>query len=75
MSLKIHFLHSHFEFFSENLGAVGDKQGEKIRQDIQSMEKRYKGVWNEGMMGDDCWMLYCDDANHPYKPKSHIKHF
>ena len=75
MSLKMHFLHSHLEFFSENLGAVGDEQGEKFRQDIQSMEKRYKGVWNEGMMGDDCWMLHCDDANHPYKPKSYIKHF
>ena len=38
-------------------------------------KKRYKGVWNEGMMGDDCWMLYCDDANHPYKRKSYVKHF
>ena len=54
ISLKMHFLHSHLEFFPENLGAVGDEPGEKFCQDIQSMEKRYKGVWNEGMMGDDC---------------------
>ena len=75
ISLKMHFLHSHLEFFPENLEAVGDEQGENFCQDIQSMEKRYKGVWNEWMMGDDYWMLYCDDANHPYKRKSYVKHF
>ena len=25
-------------------------------------------------MGDYCWMLYGDDANHPYKRKSYVKH-
>jgi hypothetical protein len=29
MSLKIHFLHSHLDFFPENLGAVSDGQGER----------------------------------------------
>ena len=43
MSLKIHFLHSHLEFFSENLGSVSDEQGERFHQDISLMEKRYKG--------------------------------
>ena len=47
--LRIHFLHSHFEFFPENLGAVNDEQGEIFHKDIQAMEERYKGVWNEGM--------------------------
>ena len=75
MSLKMHFLHSHLEFFPENLGAGSDEQGERFHQDIQAMEERYKGVWNEGMMGDYCWMLYRDDANYPYKPKSYFKHF
>ena len=75
MSLKMHFLHSHLDFFPENLGAVNDEQGERFHQDIQAMEERYKGVWNEGMMGDYCWMLYRDDANYPYKRKSYFKHF
>ena len=75
MSLKMHFLHSHLDFFPENLGAVSDEQGERFHQDIQAMEERYKGIWNEGMMGDYCWMLYRDDANHPYKRKSYVKHF
>ena len=28
MSLKIHFLHSHLDFFPENLNSVSDEQGE-----------------------------------------------
>ena len=42
MSVKMHFLHSHLEFFPENLGAVSDEQGERFHQDIQAMEERYK---------------------------------
>ncbi|UYV76875.1 LAMA2 [Cordylochernes scorpioides] len=42
MSLKIHFLHSHLDFFPENLGAVSDEHGERFHQDISSMEKRYQ---------------------------------
>ena len=69
--LRMHFLHSQLEFFPENLGAVSDEQGEIFHEDIQAMEERYKGVWNEGMrMGDYCWMLYHDDTNHPHKQKS-----
>ena len=30
MSLKIHFLHSHLQFFPENLGMVSDIQGERF---------------------------------------------
>ncbi|KAI6651868.1 Receptor-type tyrosine-protein phosphatase epsilon-like [Oopsacas minuta] len=42
MSLKLHFLHSHLDFFPENLGAVSDEQGERFHQDIQEMETRYQ---------------------------------
>ncbi|UYV84034.1 hypothetical protein LAZ67_X000929 [Cordylochernes scorpioides] len=42
MSLKIHFLHSQLDFFSDNLGAVSDEHGERFHQDISSMEKRYQ---------------------------------
>ena len=42
MSLKIHFLHSHLDFFPENCGAVNDEQGERFHEDISSTEKRYK---------------------------------
>ena len=57
MSLKIHFLHSHLDFFPSNLGAVSDEQGERFHQDILQMEQRYKGRWEESMMSDFCWFL------------------
>jgi hypothetical protein len=43
MPLKIHFLHSHLDFFPQNLGAVSDEHGERFLQDIAVMEKRYQG--------------------------------
>ena len=38
MSLK---LHSHLDFFQDNLGNVSEEHGKKFHQDIQVMEKRY----------------------------------
>ena len=67
MYLKVHFLHSHLDFFPTNLGPVSDEQGERFEQDIQAIEACYQGFWNEGMMGNYCWMLYCDDQSHSYK--------
>jgi hypothetical protein len=52
MSIKVHFLHSHLDFFRDNLGAVSEEQGERFHQDIQMMEKRYEGKWNAAMLGD-----------------------
>jgi len=43
VSLKIHFLHSHWDFFPENCGAVSDEHAERFHQDISSIEKRYQG--------------------------------
>jgi hypothetical protein len=53
MSLKIHFLNSHLDFF----GAVSEGQGERFHKDIKEMERRYRGWWNVNMMGDCCWTL------------------
>ncbi|MFP3032588.1 MAG: hypothetical protein ACEY3M_16215 [Wolbachia sp.] len=39
MSLKIHFLDSHLEFFPKNVGAVSDEHGERFHQDME-MEMR-----------------------------------
>ena len=75
MSLKMHFLHSHLNFFPENLGAVSDEQGERFHQDIQLMENRYQGFWNESMMGDYCWMLYRDNPDKVFKRKSYSQRF
>ena len=54
MSLKIQFLHSHFDFFPENLSSVSNEQGERFYQDILRMEQLYKGKWDVSMMSDYC---------------------
>jgi hypothetical protein len=33
MSLKVHFLNAHLDYFPENLGAVSEEQGERFHQD------------------------------------------
>ena len=43
MSLKLHFLHSHLDFFRDNLGNVSEEHGERLHQDIQVMENVIKG--------------------------------
>ncbi|UYV80311.1 hypothetical protein LAZ67_18002370 [Cordylochernes scorpioides] len=72
MSLKIHFLHSHLDFFPDNLGAVSDEHGERFHQAISSMEKRYQGKWSPAMLADDCWALKRDLPQAKYRRKSTI---
>ena len=67
MSLKIHFLHSHMDFFPENCGAVSDEHRECSHQDISSIEKRYQGKWNCAMLADYCWTLARDAPTMEYK--------
>ena len=38
MFLKVHVLHSHFDFFAENFGDVSAEHGERFHQDISVME-------------------------------------
>ena len=60
MSLEIHFLEFHFDFFPENLGEVSDENVERFHQDILAMEKRYQGKWTLSMLADCCWTLKRD---------------
>ena len=58
MSLKIHFLHFHLNFFPPNLGAVSDEHGERFHQDITKMERTIKAngtlAWWETSSGYSC---------------------
>lgn len=63
MSLKIHFLSSHLDYFPENCGSVSDEQGERFHQDFAAMEARYKGKWSPAMIADYCWTLIRDSPN------------
>ena len=71
MSVKVHFLHSHLEYFPENLGALSEEQGERFHQDIKIMKKRYQGRWNVTMIADYCWCLMRDEQN--FKPSRKSK--
>jgi hypothetical protein len=75
MSLKIHFLHSHLDFFPPNLGAVSDENGERFHQDIKLMEERYQGRWSSAMLSDYCWLLYRETSTAKYKRRAKRKHF
>jgi hypothetical protein len=58
MSLKLHFLHSHLDFFPENLGAVSDEHGERFHQTIRVLEERYSGKCQGiSMLTDYCWTV------------------
>jgi hypothetical protein len=67
MSLKIHLLHSHLDFFPENCGAVSDEHGERFHQTIAEMEKRYQGKWSPVMLADFCWTVVRDSPELVYK--------
>ena len=43
ISVKLHFLCSHLEFFQENLADFSEEDGERFHLDNEPMEKRYKG--------------------------------
>ena len=42
MSVKMHFLRSHLDYFPDNWGDFSEEQGERFHQDISDMEKRYQ---------------------------------
>ena len=42
MSVKMHFLRSHLDYFPHNWGDFSEEQGERFHQDISDMEKRYQ---------------------------------
>lgn len=74
MSLKIHFLESHLDFFPNNLGQFSDEHGERFHQDILRMEIRYKGKNVIHMLAEYCWSI-CRETRGPYKRKSNAIHF
>ena len=53
MSVKLHFIHSHFDFFFPcEPRLYHDEQGESFHQNIKDMKNSYQGRWNANMMTD-----------------------
>ena len=67
MSVKLHFLHSHLEYFPDILGDYSKVQGERFHQDLNVMERTYQAVWGVNIMADYCWMLKRESENKKYR--------
>ena len=57
MSLKIHMIHSHLDFFPDNRDMVSDEHGERFQQKIATMENTYQGNGSTSILADSCWAL------------------
>src|SRR5258705_1856737 len=57
MSLKVHFMHSHLDYFPQNCGDLSDEHGERFHQDIAAIQSRYEGKWMPSMLADYCLTL------------------
>ncbi|GBL93506.1 hypothetical protein AVEN_59699-1 [Araneus ventricosus] len=75
MSLKLHVLDSHLNFFPQNLGTISDEHGERFHQDISMFEKRFSGLWNRSMLAEYCWSVIRDTQSDAYKRKRQKKSF
>ena len=60
MTIKVHYLHSHLEYFPENLGDFSEEQEERFHWDIKTLESRYQGICDKLLMADYCWSLEKD---------------
>ena len=73
MTLKLHLLHSHLEFFPANLGAVSDEHSERFHQDIVVVETCYKRKSNANMVGDYCWFLQKQSETKYHRSAKRVK--
>jgi hypothetical protein len=74
MSLKMHSLHSHLDFFPVNLGAVSDEHGERFHH-ISVMEHKYQGRFEPNKMGDYCWFLQRETTTSHKRKRKYTKAF
>ncbi|GBM46857.1 hypothetical protein AVEN_216570-1 [Araneus ventricosus] len=69
MSLKLHVLDSHLNFFPQNLGAISDEHEERFHLDISMFEKLFSGRWNRSLLTEYCWSVIRDTQSNAYKRK------
>ena len=70
MSIKLHDLFSHLDYFPENLGDVSEEQGKGFTKILRD-EERYQGRWDAHMMSDYSWTLIRDCTEQSYRRKSY----
>ena len=79
MSIKMHFLNSHLDYFPSNCGDYSEEQGERFHQDVSTMEEIYQGRMDVNMYADYCWSLTIslmrDKPSHDHNRKAIKKPF
>ena len=75
MSLKLHFLASHLDYFSPKLGAISEEQGERFRQELKDVERRFQGRSDVNIMANYCWSIARDDPSLEYSRTSRTHKF
>ena len=66
-------MHSHLDWFPENLGDVSEEQGERFHQDIKETEWRYQGKWSTAMLADYYWSLRRDEPDTKHEKRSNTR--
>ena len=69
MSIKLHYLFSHLDYFPKNLGDVSEKQGKRFKT-LGRWQKDTKVVGTH-MMADYCWTLIRDCTEQSHSQKSY----
>jgi hypothetical protein len=69
MSLKFHFLHSHLDYFAENLGFLSEGQGERFHKDVKEIKRRYQGTCDINVLADYCWLPKREVPAYTYRKK------
>jgi hypothetical protein len=75
MSLKLHFLASHLDYFPPNLGAVSEEQSERFHQDLKDVARYYQGCWDVNMMAEYCWSIAHDNLSREHTRTSRTHKF
>jgi hypothetical protein len=57
MTVKVHFLDAHIEYFPDNLGQFSEEQGERFHQKLKSFENRYNQSCSANILSDYCWFF------------------
>ena len=57
ISVKLHYAVDHLDDFAENCGAFSDEQGERVHQQIKSIQQRYKGKSIVSFLSDYHWSI------------------
>jgi hypothetical protein len=75
MSLQLHFLASHLDYFPPNLGAISEEQGERFHQDLKDVERCYQGRWDVNIMANYCRSIASDDPSREHSRTSRTHKF